>query len=129
MSPRESHVPPEALQEFLEAVMEAQSGDDHKREKRLLQSYAELKFRLNGAGRCGVCHTTVRHVLPVHSTREDGTVVEYACLCTRCMAAERATSRHVEVKVGRASVSYSGGKQQPSSVSVPSARRKFHSSR
>ncbi len=129
MKTRDDRVPPEAFQEFLEAIAEAETSDSTKRAKRLLQSYAELRFRMFGAGRCAVCHTTVRHVLPVRSTREDGTVTDYPCLCTRCMAAERATSQHVVVKVGRASVSYTGGKQRPVGTATPSARRKFQNLR
>ena len=48
----------------------------------------------------------VRHVLPVRSEREDGTILDYACLCTRCLEGEKVLATRVRVGMGEAYVEY-----------------------
>lgn len=125
MSKTNNRVPPAALQEYLQALFEAAETDGEKRDERLLLSFAELQYRMNGSGRCGVCHTTVRHVLPVRSTHADGTTVEYECLCMRCLTAERATSAQVELRIGDATIRYRSEKHKPAKAAEPPPRRKY----
>jgi hypothetical protein len=70
----------------------------------LIQCYAEFQYKLNGGAKCPQCRAHVRHVVPVRAEREDGTVQEFTCLCTRCFEAERATSKVVILQVGEALV-------------------------
>jgi hypothetical protein len=101
-------VPAKVLQEYLEALVECATLAPAQRAERLLLSYAELQFQRKGGGRCAVCKTTVRHVLPVRAEREPGMVLEYACLCHRCLQAERALSSRVVLSLGQAKVTYEG---------------------
>jgi hypothetical protein len=96
---------PQVLQDYLEALADsaaavAPSG------KKLLFGYAELKYRMAGGGRCTLCRTPVRHVVPVFSKREDGESVAYDCLCQRCLLGEVAMATEVELRIGEASVRY-----------------------
>jgi hypothetical protein len=125
MSNANNRVPPEALQEYLQALFDANGDDAEKRDERLLLSFAELQYRMNGSGRCAVCHTTVRHVLPVRSIHLDGSTVKYECLCMRCLTAERATSRQVELKIGNATICYRSEKHKPAKAAEPPPRRKY----
>ncbi len=125
MSATKNRVPPEALQEYLQALFEATADDDEKRDERLLLSFAELQYRRNGSGRCAVCHTTVRHVLPVRSAHHDGSVVDFQCLCVRCLTAERATSAQVELRIGDATICYRSEKHKPARAAEPPPRRKY----
>lgn len=125
MSGTSNRVPPEALQEYLQALFDSLGDEPEKRDERLLLSFAELQYRRKGSGRCAVCHTTVRHVLPVRSTHGDGTVIEYECLCMRCLAAERATSRQVELRFGDATICYRSEKHKPAKAAAPPPRRKY----
>ncbi len=98
---------PEVLQEYLETLARAQSFQfSNARHWTLLQCYSELQFRLHGGQRCPVCNAHVRHVLPVIVEHNDGTRAEFPCLCTRCIEAERATSRVVITHLGQAHVEH-----------------------
>jgi len=44
----------------------------------------------------------------VRAEREPGVVLEYACLCNRCLQAERALSARVVLSLGQAKVTYEG---------------------
>lgn len=101
-------VPTKVLQEYLEALAECASIAPAQRTERLLLSWAELQFQRKGGGRCALCKTTVRHVLPVRAERGLGLVLEYACLCNRCLQAERALSTRVVLGAGQAQVTYHG---------------------
>ncbi len=101
-------VPTRVLQEYLEALAECASARPEQRAEKLLLSFAELQFQRKGGGRCAVCKTTVRHVLAVRAEREPGLVLEYACLCARCLQAERALSTRVVLSLGQARVTYQG---------------------
>jgi hypothetical protein len=92
-----------ALQEYLEALADE---DDlpWRRQRRLLMSFAEFRFKMRGGSKCAVCRASVRHVLPVNVERLNGTLLEYPCLCTRCMEAEKAVSRRVVLQIGRAMI-------------------------
>ena len=101
-------VPAKVLQEYLEALAECASAAPAQRLERLLLSYAELQFQRKGGSKCAVCAATVRHVVPVRAEREPGIVLEYACLCNRCLQAERALSARVVLSLGQARVTYHG---------------------
>jgi hypothetical protein len=72
----------------------------------LMASYAELQFRLHGGSRCSICNAHVRHVLPVAIEHEDGSVNEYACLCTRCLQAEKVSAKKITLRAGQTAVEY-----------------------
>jgi hypothetical protein len=103
-------VPHNVLQEYLEALAD---GTPHRRSRleKLLVSYAELQYRLRGGSRCALCRSSVRLVLPVKVERADGSTVEYACLCTRCLESEKAQSRKVTMTVGKGTVAYTAKKE------------------
>ena len=92
-----------AFQEYLEALADEDELPS-RRKRQLLLSYAEFLFRMRGGGKCAVCRASVRHVLPVEIERLNGTAVTYACLCTRCIEAEKAVSRRVVLRIGQAAV-------------------------
>ncbi|MDP9267871.1 MAG: hypothetical protein M3P27_06040 [Acidobacteriota bacterium] len=102
------------LQDYLEALAEAAmeaSCADHK----LLFGFAELKYRMVGGGRCAMCRSHVRHVVPVTAKRNDGEVIAYECLCQRCLLGEIALADEVEMRIGDARVRYTrdGEKAEP----------------
>lgn len=91
-----------ALQEFLEVLAEAPDDNFSNRARRILSSYAELRFRARGGSRCQLCRAAVRHVLPVEVTRAGGAVIRFSCLCQRCLHAERVLSESVQITLGDA---------------------------
>lgn len=99
-------MPHNVLQEYLEALAEGMRHGPTAHKQKALVSYAELQYRLKGGGRCSVCRAAVRHRVPVQSEHLDGTIAEFACLCTRCLEAEKALSRRVELTVGNARIEY-----------------------
>jgi hypothetical protein len=101
-------VPSKVLQEYLEALAECAAIAPAQRAERLLLSYAELQYRRKGGSKCGVCGTNVRHVVKVRAEREPGVTLEYACLCARCLQAERMLSGRVVLSLGQAQVTYHG---------------------
>jgi hypothetical protein len=106
-SKKQRPVPASLLQDYLETLVEARSFQvSNLRNWTLIQCYAELQFKLNGGSKCPVCRAHVRHVVPIHSMKEDGSTQDFKCLCTRCFEAERATSKVVTLKMGDASVMY-----------------------
>ena len=72
----------------------------------MLSSYAELQYRLSGGSKCPLCRAHVRHAISVRSERPDGSVLEYSCLCTRCLEAERYLSERVTLTVGQLTLEY-----------------------
>jgi hypothetical protein len=109
---RSNAVPHNVLQDFLESLAET-GGHPDKRLEKILSSYAELRYRLNGGGQCSICRASVRHVLSVRAEHTDGSIRDFQCLCTRCMQAERALSIRVTVTVGKASLVYAAGETRP----------------
>lgn len=114
-------MPHNVLQEYLESLAESGGHADRKVEK-VLNSYAELQYRLNGGGHCSVCHASVRHVLPVRVEHNDGSVSDFQCLCTRCLEAERVQSDRVTLTVGKASLVYTPGKPSPKHLNFVTRR-------
>ena len=105
---RQQGVPAKVLQEYLETLAECAGAAPEQRLERLLLSYAELQFQRKGGSKCAVCAATVRHVVPVRAEREPGVVLKYACLCNRCLQAERMLSARVVLSLGQAQVTYEG---------------------
>ena len=104
---KRNKLPAKVLQEYLETLAAAQSFQtSNVRNWQLLRCYAELHFKLNGGSKCAVCRAHVRHVVPAKAERPDGTVLEYACLCTRCFEGERALSKTLTLGIGEAQVVY-----------------------
>jgi hypothetical protein len=105
--PKKRPIPAKFLQDYLETLVDAQSFHvSNLRNWTLIQCYAELQFKLNGGSKCPVCRAHVRHIVPVRAEKEDGTLKEFKCLCTRCFEAERATSKVVIMRMGDAIVKY-----------------------
>jgi hypothetical protein len=100
-------IPQRFLQEYLEVLAGAQAYQvSNLRNWDLLRSYAELQYKLNGGSRCQLCRAHVRHVIPTHVERPDGSGKDYSCLCTRCFEGERAQSERVVMQLGEARVEY-----------------------
>lgn len=114
-------MPHNVLQEYLESLADTGNHPDRKVEK-VLSSYAELQYRLNGGGHCSVCHASVRHVLPVRVEHNDGSMTDFECLCTRCLEAERVQSHRVTLTVGKASLVYTPGKPSPKNLNFGTRR-------
>jgi len=96
-----------ALQEYLEVLADGEELPSRRR-RNLLLSYAELRYKVHGGSHCEVCNTPVRHVVPVFVERRNGQELNYGCLCTRCLEAEKAVSRKVVLKIGDAVVEHLG---------------------
>ncbi len=111
-------VPRNVLQEYFESLAET-GGHPNKRLEKVLTSYAELQFRINGGGHCSVCRAAVRHVVTVRVERSDNSVTSFECLCTRCLEAERALSKRVILTIGKAMLVYTRGEDHPKT-------QKFH---
>ena len=109
---RSKDIPHNVLQDYLESLAETGGHPDQRLEK-ILGSYAELQYRLNGGGHCSVCRAAVRHVLPVRVEHSDGSISDFECLCTRCLQAERAQSDKVTLTVGKAVLVYTPGEEKP----------------
>src|SRR3954468_1657352 len=84
---RARNVPRSVLQDYFEILAETGGQSKNKRLERILGSYAEVQYRINGGGHCSVCHASVRHVLPVRVDHADGSISDFQCLCTRCLQA------------------------------------------
>ena len=96
---------PQILQDYLEALADAAAEASPAGDK-LLFGYAELKYRMAGGGKCAMCRSHVRHVVPVTARRNDGEAIAYECLCQRCLLGEIALADEVELRIGDASVRY-----------------------
>lgn len=94
------------LQDYLEALFQGAESAAEARQRTLLFSFAELRFRVTGGAKCPMCRTHVRHVVPVNARRADGTSVTYDCLCQRCLQAELALAEEVVMSIGEATVRY-----------------------
>ncbi len=110
-------ISPELFQEFLEVL----AGVDHlapQKQRELLISYAEVKYRVRGGGRCPLCRTPVRHVMPVYAIHLDGTEHSYPCLCTRCFEGEKGLSSKLVLRLGPSSLIYERNERERFDVSV-----------
>lgn len=103
--PFSDEIPRRVLQQFLEAVAEPEERGATRKEKILL-SVAEVQYQLNGGGKCSLCRATVRHIIPVKAEHSDGTEKNFACLCHRCLTAERAVSDRVTLSGGKIKLEY-----------------------
>jgi hypothetical protein len=97
-----------AFQDYLETLSNHDGQPRSVRHRELLLSYAELLFRLRGGAHCALCGTHVRHVLPVTVEHPNHSLTRYACLCLRCLEAERALARNVTQRIGEAAIVYPG---------------------
>src|ERR1700739_694717 len=61
----------------------------------LVTWYAEMRYKVLGAGRCSMCGGHVRHALPVMAELEENTVIMHTCLCEQCMSAQKSVARRV----------------------------------
>jgi hypothetical protein len=102
---RSKDIPRNVLQDYFESLAET-GGQPNKRLEKILGSYAEVQYRINGGGHCSVCRASVRHVLPVRVEHADGSIADFECLCTRCLQAERVLSERVTLTVGKAVLVY-----------------------
>jgi hypothetical protein len=122
-------IPERFLQEYLEVLAGAQAYQvSNLRNWDLLRSYAELQFKLNGGGRCTMCRAHVRHVIPAHVAKPDGSSQDYACLCTRCFEGERAMCETLVLQMGEARVEYRPrhyGKQALPITEIPAQEGSF----
>jgi len=105
-----------ALQQYLATLAGGSEQKESVRQANLLFSFAELKFKIGGGGKCAVCRAHVRHVLPVEVERDSGAVTNYECLCTRCLVAEKVLARRVTLRIGSATIEYT----RPSRINVAS---------
>ena len=103
---RKAPLPHNILQEYLQALAETVDEGPTERQRRILLSYAELQYQLHGGGRCSICQSSVRHVLPVRAEHKDGTIAEYRCLCTRCLDRERVACERLTLTIGNAHLEY-----------------------
>jgi hypothetical protein len=110
-------ISPELFQEFLETLAGVDDLSPEK-QRQLLISYAELTFRLRGGGRCPLCHSHVRHVMPIYAVHLDGSERSYPCLCTRCFEGEKGLSSKMVVRLGATSLIYDRGERERFDVSV-----------
>ncbi len=115
--PPPKNLPHNVLQEYLEALADGVPHPGSRKEKVLL-SYAELQYQLRGGGKCAVCRTPVRHVLPVKVERRDGSTMEFSCLCRRCLEAEKAQSCRLTILIGDHELEYT-----PSDSEKPPTRK------
>ncbi len=110
-------ISPELFQEFLETL----AGVDHlspEKQRQLLLSYAEVKYRLRGGARCPLCRVHVRHVMPIYAIHLDGSERSYPCLCTRCFEGEKGLSSRVVVRLGGTSLIYDRADREGFELSV-----------
>ena len=89
-----------ALDDYLAALSNAATSVLPEKKKRLLAAYAEFRYQLHGGTHCTNCRATVRHQRCVEVRRANGSITQYAALCTRCLEAERAVAEQVTLRVG-----------------------------
>jgi hypothetical protein len=110
-------ISPELFQEFL-ATLAGVDDLSVDKQRQLLNSYAEVKYRLRGGSRCPLCQTHVRYVMPIYAVHLDGTERSYPCLCTRCFEGEKGLSSKVVVRMGATSLVYERGARESFELSV-----------
>jgi hypothetical protein len=98
-------ISPELFQEFLETLAGVDDLSPEK-QRQVLLSYAEVRYRLRGGSRCPLCRVHVRYVMPIYAVHLDGSERSYPCLCTRCFEGEKGLSAKVVVRLGETSLVY-----------------------
>jgi hypothetical protein len=93
------------IDDYLGVLFGGEDLDPETRQREAIEHHAELNFRLNGGGKCGICRSHVRHVVQV-TVRKGRDIHNYHCLCTRCLEGERSTADLVSLALGRAVISY-----------------------
>jgi hypothetical protein len=93
------------IDEYLGVLFDSDDIDTEARQREAIEHHAELNFRLNGGGKCGICRSHVRHVVQV-TVRKDRDIQNYRCLCTRCLEGERSSADMVALTLGKAVVTY-----------------------
>jgi len=89
-----------ALDEYLCALDRASSATLPEKKRTLLAAYAEFRYQVGGGTHCTMCHTPVRHAMTVEVQRTNGSVANFAALCTRCLEGEKANAKSVTLRVG-----------------------------
>lgn len=110
-------ISPELFQQFLETLAGVNDLSPEN-QRQLLLSYAELAYRLRGGGRCPLCRTPVRYVMPIYAVHLDGTERSYPCLCTRCFEGEKGLSSKIVLRLGATSLIYDRGRRESFELSV-----------
>ncbi|MBV9073878.1 MAG: hypothetical protein JOZ10_09620 [Acidobacteria bacterium] len=93
------------IEDYLEVLFGSEDLDPEERQREAIEHHAELNYRLNGGGRCGICRSHVRHVVQV-SVQKNRETQNYRCLCTRCLEGERSTADLVSLTLGKATITY-----------------------
>lgn len=86
----------EVMEEYTELARRAPDAFPFS-ERDLVTWYAEMRYKLLGAGRCSLCSSSVRHALPVMAELEENTVIMHTCLCEQCMSAQQSVARRVTI--------------------------------
>jgi|GEM_PF-3918703 len=89
-----------ALEEYLYALDRASSAALPDKKRTLLAAYAEFRYQVGGGTHCTCCRTPVRHAMTVEVQRTNGSVANFAALCTRCLEGEKANAKSVTLRVG-----------------------------
>lgn len=110
-------ISPELFQEFLATIAGAQDLSAEN-QRYVLNSYAEVKYRMRGGARCPLCRVHVRYVMPIYAVHFDGRERSYPCLCTRCFEGEKGLSSKMVVRMGATSLIYERGVRDSFQVSV-----------
>ncbi|MBV9434945.1 MAG: hypothetical protein JOZ44_02775 [Acidobacteria bacterium] len=93
------------IEDYLEVLFGSEDLGPEERQREAIEHHAELNYRLNGGGRCGICRSHVRHVVQV-SVQKNRETQNYRCLCTRCLEGERSTADLVSLTLGKATITY-----------------------
>jgi len=73
----------------------------------LVTWYAEMRYKVLGAGNCSLCGSRVRHALPVMAELEENIVIMHACLCDECIVAQQLVARRITMCMHRTAVDMS----------------------
>ncbi len=93
--------------------------DDDEKLRELIRSYAELKFRILGGSKCGMCRAAVRHVVPVISIQDHGEERRFTCLCTRCFEGEKALAQQMFLEMGESRIEVKLPNHEPAAARPP----------
>jgi len=87
-------------------------------ERDLLTWYAEMRYKVLGAGSCSLCGSRVRHALPVMAELEESIVIMHACLCDECIVVQQSVARRVTLCMHRTEVDMSTARAEPACAAV-----------
>lgn len=96
----------EVVEEYTELARRAPDAFPFS-ERDLVTWYAEMRYKLLGAGRCSLCSASVRHALPIVAELGKNTVIMHTCLCEPCMSAQKSAAQRVTVCLQRTTVEMS----------------------